>query len=87
MPAMPHQLRLNVYIRPYCHLCHELRAKLLPYQTQYGIEINEIDIDTDTDLEARYGPYIPVLTGGDDAEICHYFLDDAALTAYLTKIR
>ncbi|MHB0992150.1 MAG: glutaredoxin family protein [Burkholderiales bacterium] len=81
------QLRLNVYVRHYCHLCHELLEKLLPYQTQYGIRINAVDIDTDPELEERYGPYIPVLTGADDTEICHYFLDDAALTAYLTKIR
>ncbi|HET9112411.1 MAG TPA: glutaredoxin family protein [Burkholderiales bacterium] len=80
-------LHLNVYVRTYCHLCHDLIAKLAPYQSEYEIRINTIDIDTDPDLEARYGPYIPVLTGADDAEICHYFLDDAALTAYLAKIR
>ena len=79
--------RLYVYLRPYCHLCHELLNQLAPYQTRYGLEITPIDIDTDTELEARYGAYIPVLTGADDTEICHYFLDEAALTAYLTKIR
>lgn len=81
------EFRLNVYARPYCHLCHELIAKLEPYRTRYGLQVRVVDIDTDPDLEARYGPYVPVLTGADDTEICHYFLDDTALTAYLTKIR
>ena len=82
-----HALELTVYLRHYCHLCHDLVAGLNPYQTRFGIRIKQIDIDTDPALEARYGQYIPVLTGADGVEICHYFLDDAALTAYLTKIR
>ena len=79
--------QLTVYLRHYCHLCHDLVARLAPYQHQFGFQIRQIDIDTDPLLEARYGQFIPVLTGADDVEICHYFLDDAALTAYLTKIR
>ncbi|MHB1678462.1 MAG: glutaredoxin family protein [Sulfuriferula sp.] len=79
--------QLNVYLRPYCHLCHDLIDQLIPYQTQFGVLINQIDIDNDPLLEARYGQFIPVLTGADNVEICHYFLDEAALAAYLTKIR
>lgn len=78
---------LTVYLRRYCHLCHDLLAKLLPYQQAFGIQINELDIDTDPLLEERYGALIPVLENEHGEEICHYFLDDAALTAYLAKIR
>ena len=78
---------LTVYLRHYCHLCHDLVAKLAPYQARFDIRIKQIDIDTDPVLEARYGQFIPVLADADGMEICHYFLDDAALTAYLTKIR
>ncbi|WP_124949115.1 glutaredoxin family protein [Sulfuriferula thiophila] len=76
---------LTVYLRRYCHLCHDLLAKLLPYQQQFGIVINEVDIDTDPVLEERYGTLIPVLTDENGEEICHYFLDEGALTAYLRK--
>ena len=79
--------QLTVYLRPYCHLCHDLLAKLLPYQQQFGLQINQVDIDLDPVLEERYGTLIPVLVGNQGEEICHYFLDDAALTAYLAKIR
>ncbi|MDP2025488.1 glutaredoxin family protein [Sulfuriferula sp.] len=76
-------LVLTVYLRRYCHLCHDLLAQLAPH----GFQVIEVDIDLDPQLEARYGALIPVLTGADDEEICHYFLDEAALTAYLSKFR
>ncbi len=79
--------QLTVYLRRYCHLCHDLIAELAPYQTRYGVRINQVDIDTDPALEARYGQFIPVLADANGVEICHYLLDDIALTAYLTKIR
>lgn len=85
MPTSP--IQLTVYLRRYCHLCHDLLARLQPYQQQFGVQINEVDIDTDPLLEERYGTLIPVLKDANDEEICHYFLDDAALTAYLAKIR
>ena len=79
--------QLTVYLRPYCHLCHDLLAKLLPYQQQFGLEVIQVDIDQYPALEERYGTLIPVLVGNQNEGICHYFLDDAALTAYLAKIR
>ncbi|MDR3390787.1 MAG: glutaredoxin family protein [Sulfuriferula sp.] len=82
-----HAPQLTVYLRRYCHLCHDLLAKLLPYQQQFGLRINEVDIDADPALEERYGTLIPVLADANNEEICHYFLDEGALTAYLAKIR
>ena len=80
-------LVLTVYLRRYCHLCHDLLAQLVPHQARHGFQVIEVDIDLDPQLEARYGALIPALTGADDEEICHYFLDEAALTAYLSKFR
>lgn len=79
--------KLTVYLRPYCHLCHDLLAKLIPYQQHYHLEIVEIDIDSNPALEEQYGALIPVLTDANNNEICRYFLDEGALTAYLSKIR
>ena len=78
-------LQLTVYLRRYCHLCHDLLAKLQPYQQQFGLLVNEVDIDTDPLLEEQYGTLIPVLTDENGKEICHYFLDENALTAYLRQ--
>lgn len=81
------QTVLTVYLRRYCHLCHNLLAALAPHQARLGFGVREVDIDLDPQLEARYGALIPVLAGPDGTEICHYFLDEAALADCLGKIR
>ena len=44
-----------------------------------GVEFEEIDVDSDPVLEARFGELVTVLIGPDGKEICHYRLDEAAL--------
>ena len=54
---------LTLYSRPGCHLCEEM--KMVVARVVRGLEtpvtIDEVDISTDADLEARYGLEIPVL--------------------------
>jgi hypothetical protein len=62
---------LTVYSRSYCHLCDDMIAAL-------------------HQLQGRYGELVPVLTADQpegEHELCHYFLDEPAVTAFLTKIR
>lgn len=49
-----------------------------------GVPFEEIDVDADASLEARYGDRVPVLTDARGAEICHARLDEPALRARLT---
>ncbi|MDA8225821.1 MAG: glutaredoxin family protein [Betaproteobacteria bacterium] len=84
-PSTP--VHLIVYLRPYCHLCHDLIERLRCWPTPHTLHIETIDIDSDPQLEARYNEWVPVLTDASHNEICHHFLDEAALTAYLAKIR
>ena len=44
-----------------------------------GVEFEEIDVDADPDLEARFGERVPVLTDREGNELCHYRLDPGAL--------
>ncbi len=56
------------------------------HQLQFHIEV--VDVDANAALEARFGDKVPVLLDGDGAtgeEICHYFLDEAKLSARLEK--
>jgi len=76
---------LTVYSRTYCHLCDEMLAVLKPLQARYGFELQVIDVDSDPQLERRYGELVPVLAHGEH-ELCHYRLDAAVLTAYLAEI-
>jgi thioredoxin reductase (NADPH) len=76
--------RLTLYARPYCHLCEDMVQALVPYQRRYGFEVDVVDIDRDERLEALYGEKVPVLTDGQE-ELCHYFLDEAALQRCLDR--
>jgi thioredoxin reductase (NADPH) len=69
-------------VRAYCHLCDEMRAAVAPIVAGAGLELREIDVDSDRALEARWGDRVPVLLGG-EREICHYRLDAQALKAFL----
>ena len=56
-------LKLTLYSRPGCHLCDEMKdvVRRVIGSTEIPVAIEEIDISTDPDLEARYGVEIPVL--------------------------
>jgi glutaredoxin-like protein DUF836 len=75
--------RLTLLTRAYCHLCDEMRAEVAPLAAAASIPIDEIDVDTDADLAARWGDRVPVLLAGEQ-ELFHYRVDRAALTGYLT---
>ncbi|UJP05158.1 MAG: glutaredoxin family protein [Nitrosomonas sp.] len=77
-----------LYGREECHLCQDMLQALQQLQLQLDFKFALIDIDSDTELIARYGEKIPVLVSSlTRQEICHYHLDRAVLDAYLDKFR
>lgn len=52
--------RVVVYSRPGCHLCDDAKELLADYH-EFLPEVEEIDIDGDEELKARYGLLIPVI--------------------------
>ncbi|HHL45052.1 MAG TPA: glutaredoxin family protein [Gammaproteobacteria bacterium] len=77
-------MNLTLYTRSYCHLCEDMHKALLPYQQRYGFKLELIDVDSDAQLERRFDELVPVLMAGEE-EICHYFLDEAALLNYFSQ--
>ena len=61
-------------------------AALRLLQVRFAFELDVIDVDTDTALETQFGEKVPVLVH-DDRELCHYFLDEPVITAYLSNLR
>jgi thioredoxin reductase (NADPH) len=51
-----------------------------------GADIEVVDIDALPEYEAAHGERVPVVVGG-ETELCHYFLDAAAVRAYLLNFR
>lgn len=79
---------LIVYGREECHLCQDMILALRNLQAQVSFTFQVIDIDFDPELITRYRDKIPVLMSShSNQEICHYFLDLAALDDYLAKFR
>ena len=60
-------------------------AGLRAMQARRQFELEIIDVDSDPALEARFGEFVPVLTGAGN-ELCHYHLDAAKVNEYLSKI-
>ena len=56
-------MTFTLYSRPGCHLCDEMKnvVRRVMQAAPAAIALQEIDITTDPDLEARYGVEIPVL--------------------------
>ena len=77
---------LIVYGRTYCHLCDDMIAALQVLQGRFSFELQVLDVDVDAGLEAALGEKVPVLMHG-NRELCHYFLDEPAVTAFLSNLR
>ena len=78
--------KLTVLSRGYCHLCHQMIAELEKLRARFGFEIEVVDVDRHPALEEKWGDKVPVLLDG-EREICHYFLDLAALEARLERMK
>jgi hypothetical protein len=60
-----------------------MRAGLALYAA--SVMIDELDVDADPALEARWGALVPVLLI-DGREVCHYRLDTVALDAIVARL-
>ena len=71
-------MSLVLYGRPGCHLCDEARVVL----ERIGHPFEEVDIETDDGLLARYLERIPVIAL-DGAELYDFFVNEVELRARL----
>jgi hypothetical protein len=55
-------------------------------QSRVDFEFHVIDIDAQTQWESEFGDKVPVLLY-EDRELCHYFLDEPVVTAFLSQLR
>lgn len=81
MSAVPP--RVTLYGRVGCHLCEAAREVIAAVCADLGEEFVEIDIDTDPELQKRYGAEIPV-TLVDGRQHDFWRVDPARLRAALT---
>ena len=53
--------RLQLLGRDGCHLCLTATEQLAPIAAQAGLEVHQVDVDSDPGLQAEYGDRVPVL--------------------------
>jgi len=59
-------------------------AALRSYPASAGYPVEMIDVDSDPQLEAEFGDWVPVLFANDE-RLCHYHLDTLKVDEYLRK--
>ncbi len=52
--------RITLYSRAGCHLCDDARSVIEQVCAELGESYDEIDIDSDPELERRFGEEVPV---------------------------
>jgi glutaredoxin len=73
---------VTLYGRAGCHLCDDARAVLLRVRADVPFALEEVDVDSDDRLLARYLERIPVVAL-DGEELFDFFVDERALRARL----
>lgn len=54
-------MEATLYTRAGCHLCQDLKATLAPLLEEFGVALQEVDVDTDPKLQSRFGEEVPVV--------------------------
>ena len=76
--------RITFYSRVGCHLCDDARAVVARVCADLGESFVEVDVDSDPDLEDRFGEEVPV-TFVDGRQHDFWRVDEGRLRAALGK--
>lgn len=77
---------VTMYMREGCHLCEEAKAAMAPVLAALGACLQEVDIDDDPILRARYTNDVPVIFIGSQFFAQHR-LDPARLRRHLENAK
>jgi glutaredoxin len=58
---MTDSVRVEIYSRPGCHLCDEAKEVIERVGRRIAFSLRVINIETDPELEKKYGEEIPVV--------------------------
>jgi len=69
-------LSVKFLTRKNCHLCDDAREVLAEITDDIGLQVDEIDIDTDEELTKLWGLRVPVVLASHDRVIAEGIIDD-----------
>lgn len=59
-----------------CHLCDDARKVLQAITKDVGLQVKEVDVDSDEELKNLYGLRVPVVLASHDRVIAEGIIDD-----------
>ena len=68
---------VTVYHAAGCHLCERALAQVRALREELGFELDEVAIDGDPELEARYREWLPVVEIDGARAFTYYVHEDA----------
>jgi glutaredoxin len=71
------QPAVRVYHAEGCHLCDRARAVVAKLRAELGFELEEIAVDGEPELEARYREWLPVVEIDGERAFTYYVQPDA----------
>jgi glutaredoxin len=74
---VPQAVRVTVFHAQGCHLCERALAQVRALREELGFELDEVAIDGDPQLEARYRELIPVVEIDGEQVFTYYVHEDA----------
>jgi glutaredoxin len=77
---------VTMYMRAGCHLCEQAKAAMAPVLAATGARLQEVDIDDDSILLARYTNDVPVIFIGVQF-FCQHRVDAARLRRHLENAK
>ena len=77
---------VTMYMREGCHLCEEAKSAMAPILAALGARLQEVDIDDDPILRARYTNDVPVIFIGSQF-FTHHHVDLARLRRHLENAK
>ena len=81
---VPQAVRVTVFHASGCHLCERALAQVRALREELGFELEEVAIDGDPELEARYREWLPVVEiDGERAFV--YFVPPDAMRRRVTQ--
>lgn len=77
------EVRVRLLMRQQCHLCADARQVVESVCAPLQVAWQEVDVDTDPELQRRYGELVPALEV-DQVQIGYWRIDPDRLRAALT---
>jgi hypothetical protein len=74
---VPQPVRVAVFYGHGCHLCERAIAQVRALRQELKFELEEVAIDGDPELEARYREWLPVVEIDGERAFTYYVHDEA----------